>query len=620
MRYFPQIVVPLLLFLIAILLGAILYLQYTRAPNETVADSGNSQGRYTPWDPIETPDFSDEDGDMAGGPEHGRRERDSGVVEVEPHVTQEPARVPPVNELKPDLQAIETAEAKAVREKADAKARLEAVLARGAVLEQEQGGEKLGARVLWIVPAHEYMGAVTSDDVQGHYCGPLGKHSIGKRLADTLEAIKDHPDNKDLLASLDRELLLVGRVVPDTESAAVDTAWRDLKRPPLVVEGLGRKSVANKQGWFALRFELGDWAKEYRAGLKVRAPGWKLATSDNKATDPSDMVYALDRDPYAHKLVTLAITPAAPVILQLTIKPTPALTLPLRVWLEIFDRPEAFRPYLTEPGLFIESNVPSGGVLSFVFPDPRTFCTAKPRFAACGDGWSSGTPRVLERWHDGKASKEDKPPRYLLVKQSLDLQPASTELVQGLCLTGFAKPELSPVRVESKQTGATTWSIAGAFGVWVELSRGNWQQKLIVDPLYTAAFEFSVDYDAERPSTITLAEGASAPLGPWQIKLPARNTFPCYLYVESDGELDSIRVELDGRGVYLKFKAVEDARCVYLVEEFPRQPRDMVIEVRHDKFAASTSLIKDTQQYLSEDLHMKDPWGNPYPMLAVKRK
>jgi len=622
MKYFPQIVVPLLLFLIAMLLGAILWLQYTRTPQE-ISDDRPRRERYIPWDPINTPDDDandrQNDGDQDDPEGKGRREN-SGIVEVDPIITRDPARTPPENELKPDLNAIETAEAKALREKAEAQARLEAVLARGAILEQAQDGKNLNARVLWIVPKHEQLGTVTPEDMQGYYCGQLKGHPSGKILKQTADSLASRPDTEEVLSGIEKRWLLVGRVVPEVSTTALDAAWNDLTRPPTVVEGLGYTVVANKQGWFAIDFKLEVWDKNYRNGLRVRSPGWRIVTGDKSPANPADLKFELERNPADQKPVTVAITPAAPLILQLTVKPGVALKLPMRAWLEVFSQPKSYRPNLNEPGLFIEADIPTNGVLSFVFPDPRTFCTAKPRYAACGEGWSSGTPQVLEEWDRTAGDKRKEPARYLMVKELLELQPASTELIQGVCLADRDQPELSPVRIESKQTGALTWTLAGAFGLWAELTRGNWQQKLIVDPLYTTAFEFCVDYDAERPKNVTLAEGASAPLGPWRIRLPQRDTAPRYIYLEGESNVESLQVDVAGTTTRLKFEVVEGAPGFIFVAEYPFWGRNVAVRDSQGAYFADLSLVKSPVHLIADEIRRKDPWGNPFPVYALKRK
>lgn len=625
MKYFPQLVVPLLLFLIALLLGAILWLQYTRGPQDLRDDRSARRERHQPWDPIKTPDddtadSTDGEGDETGTGRTGRRPGD--IAEVDPTITQEPPRTPPENELKPDLEAIETAEAKAEREKAEAQARLEATLARGAVLEQEQDGEQLNARVLWIVPKPELMGAVTPEDVNAFYCGPLRDHVSGAKVREREQWLASLGLDAKEIANITKDRkLLVGRIDYTGDKSLTAAAWKDLTRPPAVVIGLNRRVVANQEGWFAIEFDAQQWRESYRDGLRVLAPGWNLMTEDKPVLPDYKAAFSLEKDPASQKPVTIPMEPAPVVMLEVKCSLVLSPEVDLRAWLEVYKPRDFDRPQWLEPGLFIEANVPRSGVLTFVLPDPRTFGTASVQFGAAGDGWTSGTARIVEHWQDTRSGKPKTPAKYLRAKATVEMDRALTVLVGGTCLTTSGVPESEPVRVEAKQSGTRTWTLGGEFGLWVELTRGNWQQKLVISPQYARPFEFSVDYDVERPESVTLAQGASAPMGPWLVTLPARDATQLYLYFEPEIVLDQIRLVVPERiDRRVSIKPVAERPGFYRCDWPLLSHQSVFVYANKERIEVSVAVFPGAEALFAEADRAKDAWGRPLPVFELKRR
>lgn len=543
MRQFPQVTLILLLFLIAALLGSLVWLQWTAHLDangqESARRSDSPRGGRSDRDITDTDDSADgskEPGQPTGGP-GGRAGRPEGgnasdTVDVGATVSQEPRRAPPDAERKPDLEKIARDEAKAI-EDARRLANLEATFARGAIAEQSRDGLDLNARIVWAVPPHSTMGSVTASFLNAHYCGPFEKHpqaakEAARRLGKKSVSAKEV---RDLFAE---EWVLVGRVALPPAVADQADAWAGLDKPPIIVNGLGRAAVANAEGWFALPFQKKEWTK---GNLWVDAdfPGFEVANAAGEL-----VAVSLADKPENQGAVTLSMVPVSMLSVRVDCKPVLSVQSGLRAWLEVRRaRPEGDVAPLNYPVLFLEADVPPSGQITFILPDPRTWnieysSGASIRVGAAGDGWASGTPTVITNWDSGNdlKSRGRDGVKFLGIKTVLSMERASTDLVTGRFLVGTADDPGSPVRVESSHTGAVTWSDpSGNFRLWTQLDRGNWKQKLVIEPTYAAPFGFFIDYDTTRPPNVELRRGGSAPAGPWDIKLPPRAGGMMYLSV-----------------------------------------------------------------------------------------
>jgi hypothetical protein len=623
MRHFPHVVVTLLLFLIAVLLGVMLYLQDTRGHHDDLADAGRDRPQHRPWDPIRPPDSPDagEQEESADRPDNDRPGEDSGVAEAGARIAQEPRRIPPEDELKPDLKAFESERARAEAEKLAAQQRLEAVLARGAVLEQEQDGQSLNARVLWIVPPLHQLGLSTPKSVGAHYCGPLSgikKAPLWQQMLEVLEL--EDLKGEELESVMQQTWLLTGQVTYNGQPKPSTQDWTGVTRPPVIVSGLGTSALVNEQGWFVLAFRMADWATHFPAGISVRFPGWVLASGYDTAESRTGPAVALARDPTQQAAVTLNLVAAPTVMLELRVDPAGVVRSATRVWLELFSQQRNLNGPRPEIGLFLEADFPDSGVIVFAFPDPDTFTTAKPVFGAAGDGWSSGTPAVLETWDVRPSTQPTKNTRFTLLRHTLSMNRASTFLVKGTCLRPGNTPERRAVRLEAKQTGVRTWTSDGAFALWVELDRGNWQENLIVDPVYAGAFQFNLDYDGQRPGNVVLEAGGSAPVGPWRVTMPEQDRFPRYVYCDAAIDTDSVRGLLHERSQYMKLEAVEGYPGFYYCQSFPARTRNFQAVTRAGRVRLVVVPAGDNPPVLPEGVRQTDPWGQPLPVIVLKHR
>ncbi|MBK9975540.1 MAG: hypothetical protein IPP14_12285 [Planctomycetes bacterium] len=538
MRQFPRVTLILLLFLIAALLGSLVWLQWSTHLEQQGDDRSaraGTRGQDGPGPDAngQTPEPAKEPKATRDIPAGRSTQPDStDTVDVDATTTPEPRRTPPDHELKPDLEQIARDDAKAVAE-AKRLAELEATFSRGAVAEESRDGLNLHVRVVWAVPPLSALGRVTGSHFSAHYCGPLEKHpQAAKEAARRLG--KASVSAKEARELFGEEWVLVGKVSLAEKAENQPDAWAGLDKPPIIVRGLNGVAVANAQGWFALTFLKRDWIKE-AAYVEADFPGYEVIDENGRSVPVS-----LASSPESQGAVTVALSPVPMLAVKVDYKPAQATQSGLRAWLEVRRaRPDGSQGIQNHVGLFLESDVPNAGQLTFMLPDPRTWTGtgaggASIRIGAGGDGWASGTPMIITNWDtkDGREVAIRKGAKYLAIKTSLTMDRASSDLVVGRFRVVKAESPGSPVRVESSHTGAVTWSERdGSFKLWTQLDRGNWKQKLIIQPTYAPAFSFFIDYDSQRPPNVELRKGGSAPLGPWDVTLPPRTGSLMYLSV-----------------------------------------------------------------------------------------
>ncbi len=538
MRQFPQVTLILLLFLIAALLGSLVWLQWSTHLEQQGDDRSARAGTRGSDGPVpdasgQTPAPTKEPEAASNIPSGRSTQPDStDTIDVDATTTPEARRKPPDSELKPDLEQIARDDAKAVAE-ARRLAELEATFSRGAVAEQSRDGLDLHARVVWAVPPLSALGRETGSYFSAYYCGLMEKHpQAAKEAARRLG--KPSVSAKEAHELFGDQWVLVGRVsLPENEKDRRE-AWAGLDKPPIIVRGLNGVAVANAQGWFALTFLKRDWTKE-TAYVEADFPGYELIDENGRSVPVS-----LASSPESQGSVNLNLTPVPMLAVKVDYKPAQATQSGLRAWLEVRRaQNEQFQSMPDQVGLFLEADVPPSGQLTFMLPDPRTWTEtgaggASIRIGAGGDGWASGTPMIITNWDtkDGREVAIRKGAKYLAIKTALTMERASSDLVVGRFRVAKAENPGSPVRVESSHTGAVTWSEKdGSFKLWTQLDRGNWKQKLIIEPTYAPAFSFFIDYDSQRPPNVELRKGASAPAGPWDIQLPRATGGVMYLVV-----------------------------------------------------------------------------------------
>lgn len=621
-----RFVVPALLAVIILLLGILAWMQFQGA--EPINQRGNDSvlsrqaaNELPPANPSEN--STDPVPSNQPRPEQPANEpEDNRVIEGEAGTSQEPRRTPPESELKPTDKELQEAKDKAEEEqkRAEQQARQDAMLARGGVIAKDQDGQDLNVRIVWVVPPAYLLGTATPTSVNAHYCGALSEVKDSRFRQHMLEALGlEYLKGDELTAAMQQTWLLTGRVTFHGDPKLKTQDWAGVTRPPVIVTGLGTSASANEQGWFVLSCRKADWASHSTAGISVRFPGWVLAPELDTAKPNMGPAMALAKDPTEQGTVTLNLVAPPALMLELSVDPPGAVHSTTRLWLELFAQQRNLDWRKPEIGLFIEADFPASGVITFVFPDPRTFTTALPTFGAVGEGWSSGTPTVLEAW-DRKLSKQPTAgTRFVLLRHTLSMDRASTFLVKGTCLGRGGNTEHAPVRVEAKQTGARTWTNKGAFAFWVELDRGNWQENLIVDPVTAGAFQFNLDYDGQRPNSVALEVGGSAPLGPWRVTLPEQGRFPRYLYCEEVIGAESITGQVGGRTQYIKLVPVEGYAGFYRCDDFPVFAASFEVRTRTGRVTLAALPAGDNVPSLPDGVRQTDPWGNPFPLVVLKQ-
>jgi hypothetical protein len=149
------------------------------------------------------------------------------------------------------------------------------------------------------------------------------------------------------------------------------------------------------------------------------------------------------------------------------------------------------------------------------------------RFGVGGDGWGLPSPRRLElpdgsRGHRRADVEEE---RVIRLGTKLALERTYTERVTGRCQRADGSAPTSFVRLEGSHTGVVTWTDSrAAFDIHLNYEKGNWRQDLKVETPAGARFTFGVSYDDKRLPFAALADGGSAPAGPWVITVPHENS------------------------------------------------------------------------------------------------
>lgn len=553
MKERSRVLLPAVLFCLGFLLGVLFWahlpdvLESDSPPAGRVGGNGRAASSSAS---IGSGDHSDAPSNDGSGTADPQPEDDGREVDIDARIEHESRRTPPEHELKPDIARLERDEA-AARDKAAKRARQQSVAARGAIEEELVNGQSLSSRVVWAMPAASSMGQATAPYFAEHYCGPAGKHpafdkEVERLLAERLTNEDASELRKALTQSFAETTLLVGRVELPQAGELVRQAWTGLQQPPIVVTVGGLKILANAGGWFAIYVAQGDWKVLRERGVSAYFPGYALLEELKLAQKPDEQTP-----------VTLSLLSLPLLAITVDVSPQLATQSALRAWLEV-RQPVVELPtaYAVSPALFIESDVPQSGRLTFLVPDPRTItgdlASRSPvRFGVAGDGWTGGPPRVVASWEyeaDNHRREGKVPPELLRVRSTLLVERAATDLVSGRCRVPGLSAPVTPVRIESKHTGTVTYTdTTGAFQLWCQVDRGNWKRMLQIDPVRDRAFDFCIDYDEPRPPNVALRKGGTAPLGPWDVNLAAPTGGSMYVWLpDSKGESDVLVESRDG--------------------------------------------------------------------------